>query len=69
MKPYSPLRETNSTPSSSAYREHLKVFNTKMRIDSSRYPSTRVKALRIQHVDRIFFQLEKGQEKTVSQCA
>ena len=67
MKPYSPLRETNSIPSSSAYREHLKVFNTKMRIGSSRCPSAGVKALkRIQHVDRIFFQLEKGQEKTVN---
>lgn len=78
MKPYNPLRETNSIPSSRACREHLKVFYTEMRIDFSRYPSAGVKALqRIQRVDRIFFQLEKGQEskeagsqeKTVSRCA
>lgn len=61
MKPYSPLRETNSIPSSSACREHLKVFNTKMRIDSSRYPCAGVKVLkRIQGVDRIFFSARKG---------
>lgn len=63
MKLCSPLSKNNSIPSSSICIEHLKVFNTKMRIDSSSQPRAGCQALsRIQSACRIFFQLNMGQK-------